>query len=327
MSTSAQSLAGSVRPPPLIERLGQPFVRLKGNQGYPDGGDPWWSRNERRADPSGLCLRSAAGTSGDRRVGGSGPTVVCAAVAGDPPADRVPGRRVGLLLWHAEEPACRWPAWQVVRTGAVAGLHAPLGAGFALGSASATPDPAALVQRLRQCPADPAFVRAAATQTAAQSTTNALHDPLIARLTPAWADIPYFHATLRQRGAARRPKLWEQDPDRLATVIATPTTGATPSTSARCRRCGVGPAPAGPRAATSSCCNGSCGGRPSPTILLPSTRQPPAGARQSRTFHPAGRGLPDIRFGPSPSTANEIGLARKFGRTRAGRWLRRVIGV
>ena len=173
----------------------------------------------------------------------------------------------------------------------------------------------------------PAFVRAAATQTADQSTTNALHNALIARFTPAWADIPYFHATLRQRGAARRPKLWEQDPDRLATVIADADDWGDAFDVRQVQ------------AVWRRACAGRAAGRDElllqrvlwraaftdhlAAVNQATARRRPAVAhlRPSRTWTP-GHPLRALAV-----HANEIGLARKFGRTRAGRWLRRVIGV
>ena len=48
-----------------------------------------------------------------------------------------------------------------------------------------------------------------------------LHRALIERLVPAWASVPFFSATLKQRNAIQHQRLWEEtDVDLLSGVIA-----------------------------------------------------------------------------------------------------------
>lgn len=66
----------------------------------------------------------------------------------------------------------------------------------------------------------PEFVSAAFGLSTAGSRASALHHALIERLVPAWASVPFFSATLKQRGAVHRPPLWhESDADLLTRVV------------------------------------------------------------------------------------------------------------
>ena len=173
----------------------------------------------------------------------------------------------------------------------------------------------------------PAFLRAASTLSAAQSTTNALHDALIRRFTPAWADVPYFAATLRQRGAARRPKLWEEDPAQLATVIADPDDWGDAfdvrQVQAVWRR-----ARAGKAAGRDELLLQRVLWRAAFTDHLAAVNQTTARDRTAVVHvRPSTTWVPTHPLRALAVRANEIPVARRFGRTRPGRWLRRRIGV
>lgn len=173
----------------------------------------------------------------------------------------------------------------------------------------------------------PAFLRAASTLSTAQSTTNALHDALIGRFIPAWADVPYFHATLRQRGAARRPKVWEEDPDRLAAVIADADDWGDAfdvrQVQAVWRR-----ARAGRAAGRDELLLQRVLWRAAFTDHLAAVNQTTARDRTGGAqIQPSRTWVPAHPLRALAVRANEIPLARRFGRTRPGRWLRRLIGV
>ncbi|HYJ76828.1 MAG TPA: hypothetical protein VEV65_14570 [Kineosporiaceae bacterium] len=83
----------------------------------------------------------------------------------------------------------------------------------------------------------PGFVRAALRQRPEQRRGADLHRALVARLVPAWRDVPYFEwspdpswrpprrpATPPDAGTPRPPSTWEVDPDRelVAAIIADP---------------------------------------------------------------------------------------------------------
>ena len=69
----------------------------------------------------------------------------------------------------------------------------------------------------------PAFVVAGFGLTTAQSNESRLHHGLIARLLPAWSDVPFFTATLKQRGATQHQRLWQEaDVDLLSGLVADP---------------------------------------------------------------------------------------------------------
>ena len=173
----------------------------------------------------------------------------------------------------------------------------------------------------------PAFLRAASTLSPAQSTTNALHDALIGRFIPAWADIPYFPATLRQRGAARRPKLWEEDPERLAAVIANTDDwgdafdiGQVQAVWRRAR--------AGRAAGRDELLLQRVLWRAAFTDHLAAVNQATAHERTGVAhMKPSRTWIPRNPLRALAVRANEIPLARRFGRTRPGRWLRRLIGA
>jgi hypothetical protein len=173
----------------------------------------------------------------------------------------------------------------------------------------------------------PAFLRAAGTLSAAQSRTNALHDALIARFVPAWTGVPYFAATLRQRGAARRAKLWEEDPDRLAAVIADADDWGDAfdvrTVQAVWRR-----ARAGRAAGRDELLLQRVLWRAAFTDHLAAVNQQAARPRTAvLPVRPARAWTPGQPLRELAVHANEIPLARKFGRTRPGRWVRRIIGV
>jgi hypothetical protein len=71
----------------------------------------------------------------------------------------------------------------------------------------------------------PEFVLGGFALSTAQSRASALHTALIARLVPAWTGVPYFSATLRERQAAPRQRLWQDaDADLVGEVVAAPET-------------------------------------------------------------------------------------------------------
>ena len=56
----------------------------------------------------------------------------------------------------------------------------------------------------------PELVEACFGLTTAQSRDSALHTALIERLVPAWAGVPYFTATLRERSQPSHRRLWDE---------------------------------------------------------------------------------------------------------------------
>jgi hypothetical protein len=65
----------------------------------------------------------------------------------------------------------------------------------------------------------PAFVRAAFTQSTQQRKDTALHRALIARLVPAWAEVPFFRPKLSQRKAAIPQRVWDDRERDLVTAM------------------------------------------------------------------------------------------------------------
>lgn len=70
----------------------------------------------------------------------------------------------------------------------------------------------------------PQFVSVASGLTTAEANANALHRALINQLVPQWSDIDFYHATLRERLAAKRRRLWQEaDQPLLSEIVADPT--------------------------------------------------------------------------------------------------------
>jgi hypothetical protein len=70
----------------------------------------------------------------------------------------------------------------------------------------------------------PEFLSAAFGLSTAESVDSALHRALITRLVPAWSDVAFYSASLRQRQAVQRVRLWQEDDvELLSRVIADPT--------------------------------------------------------------------------------------------------------
>jgi hypothetical protein len=69
----------------------------------------------------------------------------------------------------------------------------------------------------------PQFVAVASGQTTAEANANTLHRALIEKLVPEWSDVPFFHATLRQRVKAKHRRPWQEvDRELLSEVIDDP---------------------------------------------------------------------------------------------------------
>ena len=175
----------------------------------------------------------------------------------------------------------------------------------------------------------PEFLAAAFGLSTAQSNESALHQKLIGRLVPAWSDVPFYSATLKQRSAVQQQRLWEEaDVDLLSGVVADPDDWGDGFDIVQVREIWQG-ALAGRAAARDELLLqrvvwraaftdhlAAVNGEPGPT------RRPRTSAASTRPERTAAQVLRRLAV-----HANDVPLARRLARTPLGRKLRRRLGV
>lgn len=191
----------------------------------------------------------------------------------------------------------------------------------------------------------PAFLSASFGLSTTQSSASDLHTALIARLVPAWAGVPFYTATLRQRKAQPQRPLWEEsDVDVLAAVLADPSRWGggfdVPRVQAIWQRARAGRPAARDelllqrvvwRAAFDEHLAAVNGDLPPAGRARPAAAPASGPGRVSRRFRGFGGGgwlgWAGAALRHAAGYANDIPLARRFARTGLGRRLRRRLGV
>lgn len=175
----------------------------------------------------------------------------------------------------------------------------------------------------------PEFVRACFGLTTAQSTASALHAALIARLVPAWAEVPFYTATLRQRQAVAQQRLWEEDDVDVLDGVMADLSGWGEAFDAASVRTIWRQARAGRAAGRDELLLQRVVWRAGFEDHLAAVNAEPVPDRPALRV--------DLPVAPKRDwtrpvrelamAANEISLARRLARTRLGRELRRRLGV
>jgi len=173
----------------------------------------------------------------------------------------------------------------------------------------------------------PAFVEACFGLTTAQSRASALHTALIERLVPAWAGVPYFSATLRERGQPAYRRLWEDDEADLVGGLVTGGDDWTDGFEVERVRSVWRRASGGRPAARDELLLQRVVWRAAFTDHLAAVNDEPALVRPRVAPAP-----PRAAPGPRPlhrlaTYANDVPLARRLARTALGRRIRGRLGV
>jgi hypothetical protein len=175
----------------------------------------------------------------------------------------------------------------------------------------------------------PEFLSAAFGLDTALSNGSRLHHTLIERLVPAWSGVPFYSATLKQRGAVRQQRLWEEpDVDLLSGVVTESDDWGDGFDVGHVRDIWRG-ALAGRAAARDELLLQRVVWRAAFTDHLAAVNGEPVPQRRTRTLVVADQ--------PEPAAArvvrrlavraNDVPLARRLARTPLGRRLRRRLGV
>jgi len=173
------------------------------------------------------------------------------------------------------------------------------------------------------------FISAAFGLSTAQSRASDLHSALIARLLPAWADVPFYAATLQQRQAVRQQKLWEEDDVEILSEVMEDLSGTADAFDAGQVRTIWRQARAGRAAGRDELLLQRVVWRVAFSDHLAAVNAEPAPDRSVVQLRPPeplrrdwARPLRDLAV-----RANDVPLARRWARTRVGRSLRRRLGV
>lgn len=175
----------------------------------------------------------------------------------------------------------------------------------------------------------PEFVAAAFGLTTPQSKESRLHHTLIERLVPAWSQVPFYSATLKQRTAIQQERLWEDaDVDLVSGVIANADDWGDGFDVAQVQEIWRG-ALAGQAAARDELLLQRVVWRAAFTAHLAAVNKEPVPERRAHivvvSTQPERASARVLRR--LAVRANDVPLARRMARTLLGRKLRRWLGV